>query len=237
MFNYSGQQMRNQAVMRRDPIFAMSDRTYLIFDHLQYLKNSESSGLVGGYVDVQINAAAPVNAPNGSYPISPLEKERMLSIQDIVNAGPGFVHKEKFLLCRLMLPAGRLTSLNIVVDDPAGERALRVGLYNFSKNIKSGTVLAIMHPWFKMAADLGAWIRVENPMHVHIFDENEPLLQGIIWKAPLPKYGSGQETEAPVRKDESVQEKKVEDDPALEGNGYFMKKDFKKALEFVFGGD
>ncbi|OXA61477.1 Mitochondrial import receptor subunit TOM70 [Folsomia candida] len=130
-----------------------------------------------------------------------LKMENCVCIDTLVkNAGQ--VLKGKFLLCRTITPSSKMVGVDAGVEDVKGEKAMRLGLFNYSLNahmgksdfetvLPLGTVLIVKNPVFKKPTILLPifGLIVENPADVEILSPKkmEALFPGVHWKSDLPQ--------------------------------------------------
>lgn len=104
----------------------------------------------------------------------------------------GRVHNGRALVCRMISNAGVITGLSAVCEDPAGD-AFRIGLYNFTtararreldRLLPKGSLLLIMEPFYKVAADMQPIVRCDNAENVVILQPFDKILDGTPWYQP-----------------------------------------------------
>jgi tetratricopeptide (TPR) repeat protein len=116
------------------------------------------------------------------------------------------MHKDKYLLVRVLERCFKMSGIMTVVDDPEGSVSI-MSLYNYlvsdrvnlDEILPVGTILAIKEPYYKYSNTNSCVIRCDSPSDIVILqrygantgvDEEalragEALLQGIVWKNPL----------------------------------------------------
>ncbi|OBZ76730.1 Small glutamine-rich tetratricopeptide repeat-containing protein beta [Grifola frondosa] len=102
------------------------------------------------------------------------------------------VHIGSYLLCRTITPCIRLTSIQMVVEDPEGV-AQNLSIYNFPTTLECsldyldllfplGTVIAIREPTFKAATQGPCpFLRVDTPTDIAFIGPHSPLLNDLTW--------------------------------------------------------
>jgi hypothetical protein len=88
----------------------------------------------------------------------------------------------KVFMCRSVAPVTKIVSLVGVVEDPKGDKAVQLGLYNFSAEVDLGITdfedvlpigmyLAIKNPWMKRSAMGGLIVRCDNPAEIEFISQ------------------------------------------------------------------
>lgn len=155
-----------------DVIGKYTNKASLLAEHDATLRPQEI--LPSDWVALQTKTTTECKSSSATVP---LHATNCITLNDLVKS----IDKPiigKFLLCRSICTPGKMTALFTIVDDPDGKLGVRVSLYNFVRNVSHlrpndvyqylpvGTILAIMHPWFKKTADGGLSIRCDNPAEV-----------------------------------------------------------------------
>ena len=118
----------------------------------------------------------PLRAPSNT---TPLDDTSAIVIKDM---RVGKLHSSRHLLCRIIGPAVRLTSIALLIEDEDGN-AMRLGVYNYVSSstplqqvqalFSLGTIWRILHPFLKEASDGDLVIRVDDPQLLQARDAAE----------------------------------------------------------------
>lgn len=81
---------------------------------------------------------------------------------------------DKFFLCRVIAPPSATLGILLIVEDPEGENAVRLALYNYSDltgdNLRSllpvGLILSVMNPLLKVGRDGGLILQCDQPANI-----------------------------------------------------------------------
>jgi tetratricopeptide (TPR) repeat protein len=134
-----------------------------------------------------------------AFPPVELRPENRVGISTLAQ-NIGHVMEGKFFLCRTITGASQIIAIETAVEDPAGMKAILLGLYNFSTcdaatakfdNIMPcGTILVIKNPWFKPTASGGLMVRCDNPSDVEVLSPKRMtrLFPDIAWQGVIPPY-------------------------------------------------
>jgi tetratricopeptide (TPR) repeat protein len=108
------------------------------------------------------------------------------------------VHRDNYIIVRTISEPIKMTALSFVIEDVQGA-ATRLSIYGFTDEVRfarlcqqfpEGTIWLIKAPFFKLAADGGRVIRVENPSNIVRLLPSDPLLAETPWYQPPASGGS-----------------------------------------------
>ncbi|XP_035707722.1 uncharacterized protein LOC110849769 [Folsomia candida] len=108
------------------------------------------------------------------------------------------VINDKFFLCRTITPSFKMTRMMSIVEDPEGEDAVRLAIYNYSKisggdylkyAFPVGTILAVRNPSLKNSLDGCLALCYDDPNDVVIISEETfaTTFPNIVWNGEIPE--------------------------------------------------
>ncbi|KAJ6643846.1 Methyltransferase [Pseudolycoriella hygida] len=215
-----------------------TDKNLLIEAHetdIQCQQNLQS--LDNGFAIMR--TATSIRSSTETKSLVSLHKKNCIAVTDLLKS----IDKPitgKFLLCRSICPPSISTALATVADDPNGNLAVRIALYNFVRNPKHqfpkdvyqylpvGSIIAIMNPWFKTTMDGGLSVRCDNPAEVKILSQSmvKEIFGNLTWKGQIPaKYRPKK-----LMPGDSVVDWK------RSGNDYFVQKRYSEAIDAYTSG-
>jgi len=114
------------------------------------------------------------------------------------------VHRDNYIIVRTISEPIKMTALSFVIEDVQGA-ATRLSIYSFTEEARfprlcqqfpEGTIWLVKAPFFKVAADGGRVIRVENPSNIIRLSPSDPLLAETPWYQPPTSGGPATRADA-----------------------------------------
>lgn len=182
------------------------------------------------------STVTPTHRGGSNKGIKLLEKHRVniATLLDHVNN----VIDGKFFLCRTISPTSKMTGIMLIVEDPEGEKALRLALYNYSEltgdNLNLlfpvGLIMAVKSPFLKVGMDGGLLLRCDNPANLIIISESNftTMFPNLGWKGTI-------EAKYLLKTKKSANEEKVVQ-AKNSGNKAFIEKKYFDAIRFYTDG-
>lgn len=215
----------------QDTVVKYTNKSFLLSQHAAILEKRQKN-IPPGFVTFRQSSS--VSTPPGLGKAVELIPENRVDIK-ILTENVDKVLQGRFFLCRTIAPPYKYTSIMTVVEDPEGQQAVHLALYNYSnsdpydmKNLLNdlpvGQILAINNPWFKLTSSGGYSVRSDNPADVVVITQSyfEEIFGQLKWKGEiLQKYQhlvKGPPQGAMEWKNE--------------GNQLFVNQKYQKAIEY-----